>query len=94
MQGALKEKTNILTCFCSTVVVAMLGNWVLGTALTQQCRQSPAYSPVYLNISIISLSRKNKKAFKNMDKILFCLNRGSNNKYIFMEQKLGSRVEH
>lgn len=76
MQGALKDKTIILTCFWGTMIVAMLGNWFLGTALTQELRQSPAYNPVYLNAHIISLSRKNRKVFKNVDKILFHLNQG------------------
>lgn len=35
---------------------------VVGAALTQECRQSPAYSPVYLNSCIISLSRKKQKS--------------------------------
>lgn len=39
---------------------------VLGTALTQECRQSPAYSPIYLTTHIISLSRKNEKVFENI----------------------------
>lgn len=76
MQGALKEKTIILTCFSGTVIVAVLGNWFLGTALIQECRQSPAYSPVYPNASIISPSRKNEKVFKNMDIFFFHLNQG------------------
>lgn len=80
--------------FLCRMIVAMLGNWFLGTELTQEFKQSPTYNPVYLNVHIISLSKKNKKVFKNVDRILFHWIRDTDNRYIFMEQKLSSSVMH
>lgn len=74
MKGVLKEKNIILTCLSRIMVAAMLGNWFLETALSSQCNHSAAYSPIYLNASIISLSKKKKEVFKTVDKIIFHLN--------------------
>lgn len=65
MQGALKEKTIILTCFCGTMVVLCLET-VFGDCIDTGVQAESAYSPIYLTTHIISLSRKNKKVFKNI----------------------------
>lgn len=59
----IEGENNYFNMFLCTMVVAMLGNSFLGTALTHDFRQSHAYNPVYLNVHIICLSKKNKKVF-------------------------------